>query len=102
MLGEAVDEGAEAGRVAEDGAPLLVGEVRGDDDRAALVPVTDDAEEQVRAVGVAGDVAELVDDEEVAAGVAAQPPLDRGDGLAAEQVRGDLARADTGGLRHGP
>ena len=86
MLGEAVVEGAEARRVAEDGAPLLVGEVRGDDDRAGLVPVADDAEEQIGAVRVAGDVAALVDDEEVAAGVAAEPPLDRRDGLATQEV----------------
>ena len=37
MLGEAIDEGAEASGVAEVRGPLLVGEVGGDDGGAALV-----------------------------------------------------------------
>ena len=56
VLGEAIDERTETRRVAEDGAPLLVGEVGGDHDCAALVPVADDAEQQVGggAVGTGG------------------------------------------------
>jgi len=37
VLREAFDHRAGARRIAEDVAPLLVGEVRGDDDRACLV-----------------------------------------------------------------
>ena len=47
VLGEAVDEGAEAGCVAEDGAPLLVREIGGDHDRPSFMPRADDPEEQV-------------------------------------------------------
>src|SRR5580693_10047673 len=53
VLGESVDEGAEAGGVSEDGAPLLVREVGGDHDRPGLVPLAHDAEEQVGGAGVA-------------------------------------------------
>jgi hypothetical protein len=44
VLGEAIDECAEAGGVAEVRGPLLVGEVGGDDGGAALVSSGDDAE----------------------------------------------------------
>ena len=71
VLSKAVDECAEAGGVAEDGGPLFVREVGGDDDRAVLVPVADDPEEQVGGVGVASEVSKLIDDEQVALGVAA-------------------------------
>ena len=86
MLGEAIDEGAEAGGVAEDRAPLLVGEVGRDHDGAMLMPLADDAEEQIGGTGVAGDVAELIEDEKLGRGIAAQAPLDSGQGLAAEEI----------------
>jgi hypothetical protein len=86
VLGEAIDEGAEAGGVAEEGAPLLVGEVGGDDDGALLVPLADDAEEQVGGARVARHVPELVQDQQVGPGVAAEASLDRGDGVVAEQI----------------
>ena len=38
VLGEAVDEGDDAGGTREDGVPLLVGEVGGDEGGALLVP----------------------------------------------------------------
>jgi hypothetical protein len=47
VLSEVVDEGTEAGGAVKDGAPLLEGEVGGDDDGAHLVPSADDVEEQV-------------------------------------------------------
>jgi len=62
VLGEAVDEGAEAGGVLEDRAPLLVGEVRRQDDRLLLVATADDVEEQVGCAAVAGHVAQFVQD----------------------------------------
>lgn len=60
VLGEAVDERAEAGGVVEDGPPLLVSEVGRDHDGALLVSAADDVEEEVGRSGVAGDVSELV------------------------------------------
>jgi len=86
VLGETIDEGAEAGGVAEEGAPLLVGEVGRDGDRAGLVPLADDAEEQVGGARVARHVAELIQDQQVGPGVAAEASLDRGDGVVAEQI----------------
>src|ERR1700694_1442349 len=47
VLGEAVDEGCDAGSTGEDGAPLLVGEVGADDGGALLVAATDEVVEQV-------------------------------------------------------
>jgi len=51
MLCEAIDESAEAGRVLEDGAPLLVGEVGGEDDRAKLVTAAELAGARTSEVG---------------------------------------------------
>ena len=69
MLCEAIDESAEAGGILEDSAPLLVGEVGGEDDRAQLVAAADNVEEQVGGAAVAGDVAELVEDEQIGRGI---------------------------------
>jgi hypothetical protein len=49
VLGEAVDEGAEAGGIAEDDAPLLVREIGRDHDWPGFVPLAHDAEEEVGA-----------------------------------------------------
>lgn len=69
VLDEAIDEGGEAGGVVEDGRPVLVGEVGGDDDGAVFVPSTDDVEEQVGRAAVGGDLTELIEDEQVGAKV---------------------------------
>lgn len=71
MLGEAIDEGAQAGGVVEDGPPLLVGEVCGQDDSPSLVPAADDMKEQIGGAAVAGYITELVEDQEVRRGIAA-------------------------------
>src|SRR5262249_17486874 len=86
VLGEAIDEGAEAGGVAEDGAPLLVREIGRDNDRASFVPRAHDAEEQVGGARVAGDVAQLVEDQQVGLGVAAEAALDGGDRFVSQEV----------------
>lgn len=83
MLGEAVDEGGDACSAGEDGAPLLVREVGGDDRGPLLVPTADDRVQQVGGAAVAGEVAELVQDQQVDGGVAPQPPLERGEGFLA-------------------
>ena len=61
VLGEAIDEGDDAGGPGEDGAPLLEGEVRRDDRRDALVAATDDVVEDVGGAAVARQIAQLVD-----------------------------------------
>jgi hypothetical protein len=65
VLGEAVDEGRDAGGAGEDGGPLLEGEVGGDDGGALLVAAGDDGVEAVGGAAVGGEVAELVEDEEM-------------------------------------
>jgi hypothetical protein len=62
VLGEAVDEGDDAGGAWEDSAPLLKGQVGGDDGRAVLVAAADDVEEDVGGAAVAGQIAQLVED----------------------------------------
>ena len=65
VLHETVDHGDDAGGAGEDGPPLLEGQVGGDDGGPLLVAAADDVVEQVRRAGVAGEVADLVKDEQV-------------------------------------
>ena len=67
VVDEPVDQCGGDHRVAEDLAPLLEAAVAGDDDRAALVAAGDEREEQVGRLAFEGEVADLVDDEEVVA-----------------------------------
>src|SRR5271170_5493269 len=76
VLREAVDESDDAGGAREDGAPVLEGEVGRDDSARALVAATDDAVEQVPRASVAGEVSQLVEDEDVGCGVASNAPVD--------------------------
>ena len=52
--------------VAEDGRPFAEGQVGGDDDRGALVEPADEVEQQLASGLGEGQVAELVEDDEVA------------------------------------
>jgi hypothetical protein len=70
VVDEPVDQGGRDHGVAEDFAPLLEAAVAGDDDRAAFVAAGDQGEEQVGGLALQGEVADLVDDEQV---VALQP-----------------------------
>jgi hypothetical protein len=54
VLGEAVDERHHAGGTGEDGAPLLEGEVVGDDRRGVLVTAADEVIEDLGGAAVAG------------------------------------------------
>jgi hypothetical protein len=78
VLGEAIDEGDDTGGTREDGPPLFEGQVGGDDRGAVLVAAADDVEEDVGGAAVAGQVAELVEDQERWAGVPLQPALEGG------------------------
>lgn len=71
----------------EDGAPELAGEVGGDDDGALLVSPADDVEEEIGDAAVAGDVPELVEDEELGRGVAPEPSLGGSTLLSARSAR---------------
>lgn len=86
VLREAVDECDDAGSAGERVAPLLEGEVGGDDRRALLVASADDAVEDVRGAGIAGQVAELVKDKQIGARVAAETTLEGGQRFLAEKI----------------
>jgi hypothetical protein len=61
VLGEAVDEGSDAGGSGEDGAPCLEGEIGRDDRAGAFVTATDDAVEEVPRTSVAREISEFVE-----------------------------------------
>ena len=66
VMGEAVKQGCGHLWVAEDRRPLTEGEVGGDDDRGALVEPAHQVEQQLPAGLGEGQVAEFVEDDEVA------------------------------------
>jgi hypothetical protein len=63
VLSEAVDQGAEARGIVEHGAPLLVSEIGGQDDRAFFVSATDDVKQQIGGPAVARDISKFVQNE---------------------------------------
>ena len=67
VVGEAVEERGRHLGVAEDGGPFAEVEVRRDDDRGALVEAADQVEEQLAAGLREGEIAELIQDQEVEA-----------------------------------
>ena len=67
MMSETVEQGGGHLGVAEDGWPFAEGEVCGDDDRSALVEPAHEVEEQLPAGLSEGQIAEFVEDDEVAA-----------------------------------
>src|SRR6266545_5979598 len=74
-VGESVDDRLGEARVGEDLRPLAEGEVGGDDPRGALVALGDHLEDELGGAFREGEVAELIKDEELDAGVAADNAL---------------------------
>jgi hypothetical protein len=73
--------------VPEDARPSTEGEVRGDDDRGALVEPADEVEQQLAAGLGEGQIAEFVEDDEVHAGsMIGEPTLPAITGLGLEPV----------------
>src|SRR4051794_16442607 len=73
--------------VAEDARPFGEGEIGGDDDRGALVEPADQMKEELAAGLGEGQIAELVEHDEVHAGeVIGEPSLPAGAGLALQPV----------------
>ena len=66
MVGQAVEQRGGHLGVAEDGGPFAESEVGGDDDRGALVEPAHQVEQQLAAGLGEGQVAEFVEDDEVA------------------------------------
>ena len=75
VLDEAVDQRADARGPREEGAPLLEGQIRGDDGGASQVPTGDDVVQDVGRAVVTGQIAYLVTDEQLRFGVAGELAL---------------------------
>jgi hypothetical protein len=102
VLSKAVDEGDDAGGAGEDGAPLLEGQVGGDDRGSMFVAAADDVEEDVGRAAVAGQVAEFVKDQERRPGVPLEPALEGGKRLLLEEIgEGGGQRGEANGLAGG-
>src|SRR2546428_8139918 len=82
VMGEAVEEGGDAGGIGEDGVPLFEGFIGRQQDGLALVTVVNDFEEQVGGVGVVSDIATFVNDQQGGAGVEAELAAAQAGGIA--------------------
>ena len=76
VVGETIEQGCGHLGVAEDGRPLAEGEVCGDDGGGALVEPAHEVEEELPAGLGEGQVAELIEDDEVTAGAWQWVPKD--------------------------
>ena len=86
-MGQAVEQGGGHLGIAEDGGPFAEGEVGGDDDRGLLVEPADEVEKELAAGLGEGEIAELVEHDEVhAAEVVGDAALAAGTGLGLELV----------------
>ena len=86
MLREAIDEGADAGGTWKNGAPLFVAEVGGDNGGAFLVATRQNIVEHVGGARITRQVAELVEDQQIWAGVAADAALKCRHGFLDQQI----------------
>jgi len=96
VVHEPVDERGGDHSVAEDLAPLLEAAVGGDDDRAALVTTGDERKEEIGRLPLEGQVADLVDDEQVVALESAQLGLELVAVLGRLEARDPLLRSGEG------
>src|SRR6266850_2380208 len=76
-MGQAVDEGDDGCGVGEDVVPLGEGLVGGDEGWDLEIATADDLEEEVGVAMVVGEVAQLVDHQELGACVAAEAELEQ-------------------------
>lgn len=93
VMDQAIDDGDHARGVGEDGAPLDEGAVSGQDDGLADVALVDEVEEQVSMTVTVGEIAQLVDHEEVGTGVMAQATAQG----AVTLLRGEITQHVCGG-----
>src|SRR5258708_34370972 len=70
-------------------APLANAVVAGEQDCAPLVPATDQLEEEVRGVGLKGQITELINDQELWFGEVRQPLLKPAFAVALGELRND-------------
>ena len=68
VVGQSIEQRGGHLGVAEDARPFAEGEIRGDNDRGALVEPADEVEQELTAGLGEGQIAELIEDDEVHAG----------------------------------
>ena len=87
VMREAVQESGGHLRVAENAWPFAESEIGGDDDRGAFVETADHVEQELSAGLREGEIAKLVEDDEVEAReIVGQPPLTARSALRLEAV----------------
>src|SRR5215831_2249453 len=103
VMGQAVEESGNGGGIGKDGVPLFEGLIGGQQNRIALVTVVDDFEEQVGGMGVVGQIAAFVDDQQGGASVVAEAPAAQGGGIPVEvgEQAGGGAEQDGVAREHG-
>ena len=82
------------GLVVEQLAPVLEGEVGGDDGGGPLIAAVEDLVEEVGAARVEGEVAKLVDEDQVVAGPSGEAPGEGVFGLAGDEVVDEVGGED--------
>ena len=86
MVREAVEERGGHLGVAEDRRPFAEGQIGGDDDRGALVEPADEMEQQLAPGLSERQIAEFVEDDEIAPGqLIGEPALATGAGAVADE-----------------
>lgn len=76
VVKQPIEDGRGHDRVSEDRTPFSDGPVRRHQHGAALVAAADELEEQMRRIGLEGQIAELVDDQELGLGIVREPLLE--------------------------
>lgn len=101
MVGQAIEQRGRHLRITEHGRPFTEGQVGGDDDRGAFVKAADQMEEQLTAGLGEGQIAQLIEDDEVQPGhVVGEPTLLAAAGLCLEAVHevDDVVEAAAGAV----
>ena len=85
-MDESVGDGGGGGAVVEELPPILECEVGGDDGRGALVAPVEDLIEQIRAAGIEGQIAQLVDEEQLGCGPGGETAVEAILGLSGDEI----------------
>jgi len=86
LVDEPVGDGRSGGGVVEELAPLLEGQIGGDDGGSALVASVEDLVEQVCTASIEAEVSELVDEDEVGLGPGCEPTGEGVAGLGGDEL----------------
>ena len=85
-MNDAIDQGCSAGGVGEDGWPVAESQVGGEDDALVFVAAVDDFEKEVGIAAVVGQIADLVDAQEMKAAVVSQSSFEGSAGFDSTKV----------------